>query len=321
MLGRVTNGFYARKLQQGGAILAPMAGYSDAPFREVCTELGAAWTVSEMMSAQGVLQGDATLDIGRPYPGERDRVIQLFGADPHVLADAAARTEAQFEPAAIDLNLGCPVPKVRGRGGSSLLRTPDVAYELVRAMRVAVSVDVSAKMRLGWDEDHAVEIAQGLEAAGAALIAVHGRTAAQRYEGSANWDAIARVAASVRVPVIGSGDVLGARDVHARLRLGVSGVMIGRGATGNPWVFREARGGPPPSERERIDVAVRHAVLNAAFYGERRGVRQLRKVLPRYFPHRPDLRDALQHVETVDDIRGALRLVAGDARGDVPAVA
>ena len=314
-------GFYTTRLAARGAVLAPMAGYSDAPFRRLASEHGALWTVSEMMSAQGVVQGaaratgapdrrDPTLDLGRPYPGERDRVIQLFGADPMVIADAAALIEAMFAPAAIDLNLGCPVPKVRGRGGSCLLQTPEVAYALVRAMRTAVRCDVSAKMRLGWDTDASADLALGLEAAGADLIAVHGRTAAQRYEGRADWDAIARVAGTVQVPVVGSGDVRDTATIRERLRLGVAGVMVARGAIGNPWLFREARGGPPPTETERSAVALRHAELNVACYGERRGLLQLRKVLPAYFPDRPGWRDRLVRVSSMNELRSVLGVEA-----------
>ena len=304
-------GFYAGRLAAAGAILAPMAGYSDAPFRLLASEHGALWTVSEMMSARGVLaetvsERDATLEIGRPLPGERGRVIQLFGADPAVLAEAARWVEAEFAPAAIDLNLGCPVPKLRGRGGSSLLMAPEIAYDLLRAIRGAVSCDVSAKMRLGWDQDRALDIALGLEAAGADLIAVHGRTAAQRYQGKADWDAIARVAAAVRVPLVGSGDVASAGDVRDKLALGVAGVMVGRGAVGNPWLFRQAGGGPPPTHGERASAALRHAELNAAFYGERRGLLQLRKVLPRYFPGWPEWREPLVRVGTLGELRALL---------------
>ncbi|WP_027482235.1 tRNA dihydrouridine synthase [Deinococcus pimensis] len=300
-------GFYRAALARRGAVLAPMAGYTDAPFRQLATEQGALWTVSEMMSAQGVLgaregRPDPTLDLGRPFVGERDRVVQLFGADPDVVAEAAARVEALYAPAAIDLNLGCPVPKVRGRGGSCLLQTPGVAYAIVSAMRRAVSCDVSAKIRLGWDADVSVDVALGLEAAGADLVVVHGRTAAQRYTGEADWEAVARVAASVRVPVVGSGDVVSAADVHARRTLGVAGVMVGRGAVGNPWLFREAAGGEGAGHADRVAGALRHARLFLDFYGPGASLRPLRKVLPLYFPHRPEWREALVRVETLDDL-------------------
>ncbi|GAA5533658.1 tRNA-dihydrouridine synthase B [Deinococcus aluminii] len=306
--------FYARRLAQPGAVLAPMAGYSDAPMRQLAAEQGALWTVSEMISARGLVLGGESekLTLGRPYPGETRRVVQLFGAEPDILAQAVTRAEAWFAPAALDLNMGCPVPKVRGRGGACLLQTPEVAYALVQAMRGATRLDVSAKIRLGWDTDRSVEIAQGLAAAGAALITVHGRTSAQRYTGEADWEAIARVAASVAVPVIGSGDVRSAEQARARLQAGVAAVMIGRGAVGNPWVFRAlATGdGAAPGVRERARTALRHARLHAAFYGPDRSglpsMRPLRKVLPQYLPEQPELRDTLVQVNTVEDVERAL---------------
>ncbi len=306
-MARVNAGFYRQQLGRAGAVLAPMAGYSDAPMRQLASEHGALWTVSEMLSARGVLEGDLALDLGRPYAGERDRVVQLFGAEPEVLAAGAARAVELFGPSALDLNMGCPVPKLRGRGGACLLQTPEVAYTLVSAMKSAVTCDVSAKIRLGWDADHSVEIALGLEAAGAALITVHGRTSAQRYTGEADWEAIGRVASAVRVPVVGSGDVLSADQVRARLRSGVAAVMVGRGAVGNPWLFAQAAGRDArPSPAERAATAVRHAELNVAWFGERRGLLQLRKVLPKYFPDQPDLRAPLTQVSTLADLRAVL---------------
>lgn len=312
-------GFYARQLGRPGAVLAPMAGYSDAPMRRLCSEQGALWTVSEMISARGLVLGNDTpgLDLGRPYPGERNRVVQLFGAEPDILARAAVRVQEWFGAAAIDLNMGCPVPKVRGKGGACLLQTPETAYELVTAMRAAVPLDVSAKIRLGWDRVRALEVAQGLEAAGAALITVHGRTSVQRYSGEADWDAIAAVASGVRVPVLGSGDVTDLETLRRRERSGVAAVMVGRGAVGNPWLFAGAAGeaGAFPGIEERARTALRHAELNAEWYGERRGLLQLRKVLPRYFPDRPDWRGALVELNTLAELRAELswRLVGEGA--------
>ncbi|ADV66383.1 tRNA dihydrouridine synthase [Deinococcus maricopensis] len=301
-------GFYTQQLQRPGAVLAPMAGYSDAPMRALCSEQGALWTVSEMLSARGLLEGDLAVDLGQPYPGEQGRVLQLFGADPDILAAGAQEAVRLFQPAALDLNMGCPVPKIKGKGGACLLQTPDVAYTLVKAMRDAVNIDVSAKIRLGWDTNRSVEIAQGLEAAGAALITVHGRTSAQRYTGYADWDAIAHVAASVRAPVIGSGDVTSAEQAHARrAHSGVAAVMIGRGAVGNPWVFRQTAGtGGAPTPDDRLCTALRHAELNVHWYGERRGMLQLRKVLHRYFPDQPERRDALVQVSTLQELHDVL---------------
>lgn len=298
-----------------------MAGYSDAPMRQLAAEQGALWTVSEMISARGLSLGgeNESLHLGRPYPGEQGRVVQLFGAEPAILADAVQKAEAWFAPAAIDLNMGCPVPKVRGKGGSCLLQTPEVAYELVQAMKSATRLDVSAKIRLGWDENRSLEIAQGLADAGAAVITVHGRTAAQRYSGEADWEAIAQVAASVPIPVIGSGDVLTPAQARARRELGVAAVMIGRGAVGNPWIFRALASGEDrvPDLSVRAAAALRHAELQHHFYtaphrqrpGELKlaSMRPLRKVLPKYLPDLPELHSALTAVETLADVTAILR--------------
>ncbi|WP_293914320.1 tRNA-dihydrouridine synthase family protein [Deinococcus sp.] len=321
-------GFYARRLAgrtaaYPGAVLAPMAGYSDAPMRQLSAEAGALWTVSEMISARGLVCGneDADLIIGKPYAGEVGRVVQLFGAESEILAEASRRAAEWFGAAAIDLNMGCPVPKIRGKGGACLLQTPEVAFELVRAMRGAVPLDVSAKIRLGYDTNRAVEVAQGLEAAGASIITVHGRTSAQRYTGQADWDAIAEVAASVKVPVIGSGDVLSAKQARERLSSGVAAVMIGRGAVGQPWIFTELSvpDFQAPDLPTRARTALRHTRLNASWYGEWRGMKQMRKVLPRYLGaeyleagHPPSgsldtaLRERLVRLETLPEAEALL---------------
>ncbi len=288
-----------------------MAGYTDAPFRRLALEHGAAWTVSEMLLARGFLAGERkSTELGAPYPGEPNLVLQLFGDDPEVLRDAAARAEAMFSPVAIDLNMGCPAPKLAGRGGACLLQTPERAYELIRAMRQGTGLEVSAKIRLGWDEDRSLEIAQGLEAAGAALITVHGRTSKQRYEGLADWEAIAKVVSAVKIPVLGCGDVRTVEEYRARLGTGVAGVMIGRAAVGNPWLFRRIRIDHEVSFSERIKTALRHAELNVQWYGER-GIRQLRKVLYRYFPDNPELHPRLKQVSTLGDLRATLGMAQG----------
>ncbi|WP_226342703.1 tRNA-dihydrouridine synthase [Deinococcus sp. AJ005] len=293
-----------------------MAGYSDAPMRQLAAEQGALWTVSEMISARGLVLGGDTekLNLGRPYAGEQGRVVQLFGAEPELLAAAVARAEAWFVPAAIDLNMGCPVPKIRGKGGACLLQTPEVAFTLIQAMRAATALDVSAKIRLGWDTDRSVEVAQGLEGAGASLITVHGRTSRQRYTGEADWDAIARVAESVSVPVVGSGDIQDAQTAQQRQQAsGVAAVMIGRGSVGNPWIFRAlAEGqnhGERPSAQARAQTALRHAELQTQFYNDDTGrltLRPLRKVLPKYLPDYPELHSDLTQVVTVADVRRVL---------------
>ncbi|HEU4743436.1 MAG TPA: tRNA-dihydrouridine synthase family protein [Meiothermus sp.] len=304
--------FYAETLREPQAVLAPMAGYTDAPFRKLALEHKAAWVVSEMVLARGFLAGERkSVELGAPYPGEERLVLQLFGDDPEVLRDAAAKAEAEFSPVAIDLNLGCPAPKLAGRGGACLLQTPEKAFELVRAMRQGTALPVSAKIRLGWDFDRSLEVAQGLEAAGASLVTVHGRTSLQRYEGQANWEAIGEVARALKVPVLGSGDVTTAEQYFDRLKYGVAGVMIGRGAVGNPWIFTQIRQGVhatglAPLSQERVNTALRHAELNTEWYGEVFGIRQLRKVLPKYFPHHPELHPALKQVSTLAELEAIL---------------
>ncbi len=325
--GPAQRGFYARRLagrtpEHPGAVLAPMAGYSDAPMRQLAAEAGALWTVSEMISSRGLVLGneDEGLIIGKPYKGEERRVVQLFGADPDILAEASVKVTEWFDAAAIDLNMGCPVPKVRGKGGACLLQTPEVAYTLISAMRGAVPLDVSAKIRLGFDTNRAVEVAQGLEAAGVSLITVHGRTSQQRYTGEADWEAIAEVARSVRVPVIGSGDVQSAAQARLRLKTGVAAVMIGRGAVGQPWLFTELASAEfaPPTAAERAGLALRHTRLNAHWYGEWRGIKQMRKVLPRYLsPLDGSLRDSLVRLETLPQAEALLEpLLSGAAHWD-----
>lgn len=305
-----------------------MAGYSDAPMRQLASEHGALWTVSEMISAKGLVLGgeSESLNIGRPYPGERNRVVQLFGADPDILASAVQKVEQWFQPAAIDLNMGCPVPKIRGKGGACLLQTPEVAYNLISAMRKATKLDVSAKIRLGWDSNRSTEIAQGLAEAGAAIISIHGRTSTQRYTGEANWDAIAEVAHSVHIPVIGSGDVVSVEQAQKRAKLGVAAVMIGRGAVGNPWIFRDLANLSHTNSQhtslhivDRLQTALRHAELQDQFYttphrkkpGELKhaSMRPLRKVLPKYLDILPELAADLKQIETLEDVQQLLQPV------------
>ncbi len=278
-----------------------MAGFTDAPFRRLAQECGATWAVTEMVLARGFLAGEKkAFDLGAPFPGERNIVVQLFGDDPAVLHEATAKAEAEFLPAAIDLNMGCPAPKLVGRGGACLLQTPENAYALVSAMRSSTKLDISAKIRLGWDSNRSIEIAQGLEQAGANLITVHGRTSAQRYTGSADWDAIAEVAKAVSIPVVGSGDVKNAEEIRLRATTGVQGIMIGRGAVGNPWIFTDRQN---VGLKERISTALRHAELNINHYGELTGIRQLRKVLPKYFPDHNAFHLELKLVDSLEQVQ------------------
>lgn len=327
-------------LAEGRAVLAPMAGYTDAPFRRLARAFGAAWAVTEMVSARALALGDGRgLEISAPHAGERDVVVQLFAADPEEAGEAAARLHAAFAPDALDLNMGCPVRKVVHRGcGSELIRDPQRAAAIVAAIAAAVPVPVTVKTRLGIDRVEAGEVAAAAVAAGAALVAVHGRTAAQKYGGAADWDAIAALAAALPVPVLGSGDVTDAAGA-ARARASGVGAMVARGALGRPWVFRTVRGGPPPTAAEVAGCAWRHARDHVAWYGGERALPRLRGQLAAYAlaaeaaavgadapvapadPRRgrdgAGLRDALVAVERLDDLAEAWRRHTGlDPRRD-----
>ncbi len=306
-----------------GAVLAPMAGFSDAPFRRLARHFGAAWAVSEMVSAKALAlqpHDERGLRISAPYRHEPHVVVQLFAAEPELAARAVERLARAYRPAAFDLNLGCPVRKVINRGcGSELLRDPARAAAVVAAMAATTRVPVSAKLRLGVDRDVAVEVAQALVRAGAAALAVHGRTARQHYQGRADWDAIARVAAAVDVAVLGSGDVVDAAG-YARARRSGVGVMVARGAIGRPWLFAQLRGDAAPCRDGIITVVWRHARDHVAWYGGERPLRRLRGQLAAYALaladapgpalDAPALRAALVRVDTLDDLRLALHVHA-----------
>lgn len=307
-----------------GAALAPMAGFTDAPFRRLCRHYGAAWAVTEMVSAKGLAQGGGGVEIAEPYPGEPDVVIQLFAADPDLAAAAVARLEATYRPAAFDLNMGCPVKKVVNKGcGSELLRDPERAAAVVAAMVAATGRPVSAKLRLGIDRFVAIEVAHAVVEAGAVALAVHGRTAVQRYEGEADWDRIAEVAAAVGVPVLGSGDVTDAPGYAAARRRGL-GVMIARGSLGRPWVFAEVRGAQSPDPHEVALVAWRHVQDHVAWYGGEHALRRLRGQLGHYAvaaggARVGEFRDALVRVERVGDVAVAFARFVGIDPRDPPA--
>lgn len=269
-------------------ILAPLAGITDKAMRSLCARQGASLVYTEMVSAKGLWYGDRKsrqlLEIGED---EGPVAFQLFGSDPEILAFAAKELRNE-KNAILDLNVGCPVPKVVKNGeGSALLKKLDVLYDVVSAMVKEAGKPVTAKIRIGFEKgtNTAVETAKTLESAGASAVAVHGRTREQYYEGKADRDAIAAVKRIVRIPVIGNGDVFCGRDaVEMMEQTGCDGVMIARGALGNPWIFREAnalwKDGenlPPPTDRERIDMLLRHFDMVAENKGDNIAVREIRK--------------------------------------------
>ena len=291
-----------------GLMLAPMAGVTDHAFRATCHRFGAEYTVSEMVSAKALCyeqRGRAgaparTADLAAIKKADGPMAIQLFGSEPDYMAQAARMIEAgdfrgaayEAAPVAIDINMGCPVPKVVSNGeGSALMRTPDLAAQIVTAVKKAVKLPVTVKIRAGWDNEHrnAVEFAKKMEAAGADLITVHGRTRQQFYAPCSDNEIIAAVKAAVTVPVIGNGDLFCAEDVvHILEQTGCDGVMIARGALGNPFLFTEivARlsGIPytPPTMQQRLQTALAHATLMVTCKGEAVGIAEARKHMAWY---------------------------------------
>jgi tRNA-dihydrouridine synthase B len=281
-------------LESARVVLGPMAGVTEAPFRGICKRMGAGLTYTEMVSAKGLhYNPDAAISRGLLSfsPDETPCAVQLFGADPQMMAEQARGLVERYgeDVALIDINMGCPVSKVVAKGeGSALMRQPALAAEIVSRVAEATGVPVTAKFRKGWDESdaNAVEFAKRMQAAGAVALCVHGRTRDQFYHGKADWDVIAAVKAAVSVPVIGSGDVFSAADVLGMLeRTGVDAVMVARGAQGNPWIFAQARALiergeelPPPTGLERIDMAREHGAALVAFAGEQAFVRMRKHV-------------------------------------------
>ena len=250
------------------AALAPMAGVADTSYRALCCEMGAVMCVSEMISAKGLCYNSkGSAELCRITDAERPMGLQLFGSEPEFLEQAADMLR-EYRPDWIDLNMGCPVPKVVNTGaGSALLKTPELAAKCVEACRKTAGVPVTVKMRIGYEkgENIAVPFAQAMEAAGAAAITVHGRTKAMLYSGKADWETIAAVKAAVKIPVIGNGDVTDGTSCEQMYReTGVDLVAVGRASYGNPWVFKEidaVRRGEaftPPTPQERMELMLRH---------------------------------------------------------------
>ena len=270
--------------------LAPLCGVTDYIFRSICYELGCELAYTEMISAMGYLcapNQQATRELMIRGEKEPRLILQLFGKDPDVVAEAARRIEGLGVYDGIDLNMGCPARKVACSGeGCGLMRTPETAEQMIRKTVAAVRIPVTVKMRIGWDREHinAVEFARMAEAAGASEITVHGRTREQQYSGDANWDIIAEVKQKVHIPVTGNGDIFRAEDAIRRIKESkVDSVMIGRGALGNPWIFRDIRlmmnGGEPESVtlQERQDMIRRHYSMMLAHLPEHIAVREMRK--------------------------------------------
>ena len=300
--------------------LAPMAGVTDRAFRVLCKEQGADVLCTEMISAKALYYHNKnTRELLLYAPEERPIGVQLFGNDPEIMAEMAASIEDDYD--FIDVNMGCPVPKVVNNGeGSALMKDPDTAARIVERMAARLKKPVTVKFRKGFDDANvnAPEFAKRLEAAGAAAVAVHGRTRAQYYSGSADWDIIRQVKEAVSIPVIGNGDIWHAEDaVRMQQETGCDGVMAARGARGNPWLFSEIRalketGKVParPSRDEILQMILRHAELLTELKGEHTAMREMRKHIAWYtagLAHSSRLRAAASSVCTMEELTALLK--------------
>lgn len=272
---------------KGYAALAPMAGVADRAFRELCSEYGAAYTVSEMVSSKGLtMQDKKSRELLYLSDAERPSAAQIFGDNPTIMSEAVLKA-MEFNPDFIDINMGCPAPKIAGNGGgSALLKNLPLISEIVENVKKVSPVPVTVKIRIGWDENsiNAVEVAKRIEAAGADAITVHGRTKVQMYAPPVNYEEIAKVKASVSIPVIGNGDITDGESAQKMLNeTGCDFLMVGRGALGHPWVFGEINSFfektdfQAPDINERMRVMIRHIDLICRYKGEAVGMREARK--------------------------------------------
>lgn len=321
-----------------GIMLAPMAGATDYAFRKICKQFGAEYLVSEMVCAKALcyeqkIKKSITASPSKTAPlaaireGELPMAVQIFGSEPEFMAEAAKMiadnsyrgTTSICTPSAIDINMGCPVHKVVSNGeGSALLKNPELAEKIVRAVVDAVDIPVTVKIRIGWDSSsiNAVEMAKRLEFVGASLICVHGRTREQQYAPYADWTQIAKVKKAISIPVIGNGDIFEPTDALKMINeTGCDGVMIGRGALGNPWIFEntvnlfEKRDVREISVNETIDTALMHLGLLIESKGERAGIAESRKHLGWYMKGirgAAELRNRINTAESLDELTSIL---------------
>lgn len=275
---------------ENNVFLAPMAGITDKPFREICRRFGAGMVYSEMISAKGLYYNDKKTASLMDMTGEKPCAIQIFGSEPEIMAEIIPKVMG-FKPDIIDINMGCPAPKIVNNGdGSALMKMPELMGKIMRAVTDASPVPVTAKIRKGWEEDNSLLCAKILEDNGASAVAVHGRTREEFYGGKADWGVITRIKQELKIPVIGNGDIFSAEDaIRMFEQTGCDGVMVARGAQGNPWLFKEINEliktgevKTAPQPQERLRVALEHISRLIEDKGESRGIKEARKHLAWY---------------------------------------
>lgn len=304
----------------GNIVLAPMAGVTDLPFRLLCKEQGADLLVTEMVSAKGIYyHSKNTEELLKTEEEEHPIALQLFGSDPTIVSEMAKRMEERnFD--ILDLNMGCPVPKIVNNGeGSALMKDIPLATKVAKSVVEAINKPVTVKFRKGFyeGEETAVELAKSLESVGVSAVTVHGRTREQFYHGKADWGVIRRVKEAIRIPVIGNGDIFSEEDAEAMLeQTGCDGIMVARGAKGNPWIFQQIKTylktgekTPKHSKNELVQMMLRHAKLQVERKGEFVGIRQMRSHIAWYtsgYPHATALRVKVNQIESYEQLEQVL---------------